>query len=84
MIKYFHELTKEEFDKLLKEKITWGECAKRYPQPKWCAYPEAIQGAMGCWSLMDVVDESPIGIKISRKYCRKCDCYRSRPKKEKK
>lgn len=67
--KYFHELTKADYKKLVKEKITYAELAKRHPQPKWCNYPEATSGAMGCWSLMDfqVKDEN---------YCKKCECYR--------
>ena len=52
-IKYFHELSDEEFDKLLKGGgMTWGECAHKYPQPEWCNYPDAVCGVMGCWSLM--------------------------------
>jgi hypothetical protein len=53
MIKYFHELTDVEFDKLVDQnKITWAEGAKLYPQPPWCEYPGAVCGEMGCWSLM--------------------------------
>uniref|UniRef100_A0A6M3JP96 Uncharacterized protein n=1 Tax=viral metagenome TaxID=1070528 RepID=A0A6M3JP96_9ZZZZ len=53
MRKYFHKLAEEEFKELVKEGMTWGECAEEYPQPKWCNYPDAVQGALGCWSLMD-------------------------------
>jgi hypothetical protein len=68
MIKYFHELTKEEFSKLIESKITWGECAKEYPQPIWCGYPDALAGMMGCWSLTD--------FKIkNKKSCYSCDCF---------
>jgi hypothetical protein len=68
MIKYFHELTKEEFGKLVGEsKYKWGEFAEMYPQPKWCGYPDAVQGEMGCWSLM--------GFMVTGKpYCKGCDC----------
>jgi len=55
-IKYFHELTDEELNTVLEnaEKITWGECARKYPQPEWCSYPKAVHGFSGCWSLMRI------------------------------
>ena len=67
-IKPFHELTEAEFNEICEEKMTWAECAEKYPQPKWCSYPDAVCGVMGCWSLMSskVTDES---------YCKTCDCY---------
>ena len=67
MIKYYHELTKEEFDELVKKKYTWGQLAEDYPQPKWCGYPDATEGLMGCWSL--------VLHKIkSKDLCENCDC----------
>jgi hypothetical protein len=73
MIKYFHELTKAEFEEIVRERITWKECAERYPQPPWCGYPDAVSGIMGCWSLMNfwVTGED---------YCKGCDCYIGKPK----
>ena len=68
MIKYFHELTKKEFRTLCKTKVTWGQAAKDYPQPEWCSYPDAVQGIMGCWSLMDFTV-------TGRNSCKNCDCY---------
>jgi hypothetical protein len=68
MTKYFHELTKEEFSKLVESKMTWEECAKEYPPPTWCSYPDVIAGMLGCWSLMD--------FKIkNKKDCYYCDCF---------
>lgn len=69
MIKYFHELTKREFNKLLRKRMTWAECAESYPQPTWCAYPDAIAGVMGCWSLMNLMV-------TGEDYCGDCDCYK--------
>ena len=69
MIKYFHKLTREEFNALCAEKeVTWEEFAKDYPQPEWCAYRNAVCGIMGCWSLMDFMV-------IGRNYCKNCDLY---------
>ena len=54
-VKYFHELSDEEYEILMdnKEKITWEECAKKYPAPSWCGHGSgAVCGIMGCWSLM--------------------------------
>jgi hypothetical protein len=74
MIKYFHKLTKEEFDKLV-GKVTYQELSRDYPQPPWCDYPGATEGYMGCWSLMGhkVKDEN---------YCVgvKCDLYKKKNK----
>ena len=69
MIKYYHELTKEEFSALVDKGITYEELMRDYPQPKWCSYPGATEGVMGCWSLVD------FDYPISRKYCKGCDCY---------
>lgn len=68
MIKYFHELTKEEFSKLCKGKMTYGELAEKYPQPIWCGYPDATEGVMGCWSLMSFMV-------TGQDSCKNCDCY---------
>lgn len=76
MIKFFHELTKSEFKNLVKKKITYGELAKKYPQPTWCGYPDATQGMMGCWSLMDQKIKSI-------KDCAGCDLILTAAKKEK-
>lgn len=67
MIKYFHELTKEEFTELVEKKLMWKECAKLYPQPDWCNYPDAVCGIMGCWSLMN--------LSVTEENCANCDCY---------
>ena len=72
MIKYFHELSKEEFSEIVKAKegqdYTWEKCAKDYPQPEWCSYPNAVCAMMGCWSLVD-------HLVTWRSYCKKCDLY---------
>lgn len=78
MIKYFHELTKEEFKTIVEGKITYEQLAKKYPQPKWCNYPDATSGPMGCWSLMS---HKVIG----REFCKNCECskdYKTISKRE--
>ena len=64
-MKYFHQLTRKEFGKLV-GKINYEDLAKKHPQPKWCNYPDALQGVMGCWSLTD------FRIK-KKKDCKNCD-----------
>lgn len=67
MIKYFHELTKEEFQALVdSKKYTWGMLAHDYPQPEWCNYPNATEGHMGCWSLMSHLVKD-------RAWCKDCE-----------
>ncbi len=67
-VKYFHELTEAEFKRLAKKKprMTWGELAEKYPQPPWCAYPDAVYGIMGCWSLTSFMVKD-------KKFCRNCE-----------
>ena len=68
MIKYFHKLTRDEFKELCKDKPTWAEVSRDYPQPEWCSYPDAVQGMLGCWSLID--------FKVyGRNYCKHCEYY---------
>ena len=72
MIKYFHKLTRDEWSEIIKSKgvqdYSWEDAAKDYPQPEWCKYPQAVQGVMGCWSLMD--------FRVTgRNFCKNCDCY---------
>ena len=66
---FLHELTPGEIDKILAEKIKIGELMERYRQPDWCGYPGALEGQMGCWSLMDL---KGLRCKISKDFC--CDC----------
>lgn len=68
MIKYFHELTDDEFNELKESGINLGELAVKYPQPDWCDYPDALLGVMGCWSLV-------YRCGVSESYCKECDCF---------
>ncbi len=82
MKKYWHELPQDEIDQILKSGITVGECVKKYKQPDWCAYPDALAGMMGCWSLTS--DESGgLRTEISEKYCKTCDCFTGNKEQEK-
>lgn len=49
-------------------KITWGDFLAEFDQPKWCAYPDACLGSLGCWSL---VGEYVNG----EEYCVGCEYY---------
>lgn len=64
---YFHELTKERYESLFQEKITFGELIERFKQPDWCSYPDALAGPMGCWSLVG-------GLVSGKDYCKGCEC----------
>lgn len=65
--KYFHHLTKAEFEKLPKD-MKWSAVAEKYPQPKWCEHPDAVS-ALGCWSLLSFYV-------TGKKYCSGCECYK--------
>ena len=72
-MRYFHTLADSTIKRLVGSGITYGELMKRYKQPEWCGYPNALEGMMGCWSLMDTLGRRH---KISREYCAKCDCFK--------
>lgn len=67
-IEYFHELSKEQYGGLEASGITWGQIMKAYKQPQWCRYPDALEGEMGCWSLI-------YGMVTGEHYCMKCELY---------
>ncbi len=77
--KYWHELTAKEFDKI-KDK-SWSYIQKNYQQPDWCEYINALEGIMGCWSLVFLITGRKEHKKISRKFCKSCDCMKKESSK---
>jgi hypothetical protein len=77
--RYWHKLQDSTIKRLVKNKVTIQECMKRYKQPDWCEYPNALEGVMGCWSLMDSMD---LRHKISLEYCASCECCKGITQKE--
>ena len=69
--KYFHELTNDEFEALTNSDLTWGEIAEAHSQPSWCNYPNALNGEMGCWSL--VFRKAKI-----EDYCNTCELFKKK------
>lgn len=72
---FFHTQSNQVMDDLLANKVTVGEIKERYQQPTWCTYPEALDGMMGCWSLMDL---KGLRNRISKPFCRGCDCFKTK------
>lgn len=70
--KYFHEAEQSEIDELLKIGGTIESILKKYRQPDWCSYPNALEGLMGCWSLVDL----ELRTKISEDFCKDCEYFR--------
>ena len=69
---YWHELRDSTIKRAIKNKMTIAESIRRYKQPVWCSYPNALEGIMGCWSLVDAFG---LRHKISPEYWGDCDCY---------
>ena len=72
--RYFHLLTDAEWAawKAQDPPATWrGLQDAGYVQPDWCGYPDALDGMMGCWSLIyrEVSSED---------YCKNCELYREK------
>lgn len=74
---YFHELSQDKIDKLLKDNKTVGYVLKNFKQPDWCTYHEALSMDYGCWSLCDLEKEG-LRTKISKEFCHNCDCYKDK------
>ena len=71
MKKYWHELEKEEQKKVFSRKnYTIGDFMAEFSQPDWCEYPNALEGQIGCWSLVYPEHE------FSEENCKDCDCYK--------
>ena len=70
--KYFREAPEEEIRQLIKDKRTIDYLMECYKQPEWCGYHNALNGKMGCWSLMDIYGRRA---KISEEYCKKCEYF---------
>jgi len=75
-MKYFHKASNAQIERLFASRATIGDLKKQYNQPQWCNYPDALDGEMGCWSLMDIYK---LRKKISPKFCQSCDCYKLKP-----
>ena len=71
-IQYFHELHQDKIDELIENKATIFQIKQMFKQPDWCNYPNALDGFLGCWSLMDI-SEDGLRTKISKEFCKKCD-----------
>lgn len=73
----YHKLTKNQLTKLIQSGISILELLKKYRQPAWCSYPDALSQMMGCWSLcfpewnLDGTRKDP----ITRIHCGKCEHY---------
>ncbi len=70
--RYFHEMSDAEWAawKAQKPPATWrGLQDAGWLQPEWCSYPDALDGMMGCWSLIK-------RMVTSKTYCVDCECYR--------
>lgn len=67
---YWHKLSKETQEIIYKYSgLTYGEFIAKYRQPPWCSYPDALEGAMGCWSLIRP------GWVREPDFCKDCDCF---------
>lgn len=50
---FWHRFNKYDQEHILNHGgLTVGEFMKKYRQPPWCNYPEALSGKWGCWSLI--------------------------------
>ncbi len=72
---FFHLMPDAEWQRRKKAGQTWGDIMLGYQQPTWCAYPKALNGVMGCWSLVGrmVTGEA---------YCEGCDYHRANRRRE--
>ncbi len=55
--RYWHTLPLGAQRAVLHSRLTWGQFMRRYRQPPWCSYHEALRGDYGCWSLLSLYGE---------------------------
>ena len=48
----WHALSVDRQTAIVSSGITVGDFMERYEQPEWCLYPGALEGVMGCYSLV--------------------------------
>lgn len=71
---YYHSISNNEIKWAIKNKKTVEFVMNNYKQPKWCLYPDALKGIMGCWSLTNLENEGTNNRKsISLSFCSDCD-----------
>lgn len=63
---YWHKIPTKRQIEIISSGITIGQFEEKYQQPKWCSYPRALQGVLGCWSL--------VYKRVSKSFCRGCEC----------
>lgn len=78
-IVFFHELSQSKVDELVNSHKTWGDIMEEFKQPEWCSYHNALEGELGCWSLVDI-RQGGLREKISPEFCKDCDCFISKTK----
>ena len=68
MIKYFHELTQNEYDDLRCRSVRWSKIVELYPKPDWCKDENALKDDVckQCWMLVGLFVKS----KDSCAYCK--------------
>jgi len=64
---YYHEISKEELED--GKKLSVQQFLKKYSQPDWCDYPDALVPTLGCWSLVYFRES------ISENFCSNCECF---------
>ncbi len=67
---YWHKLPKDSQEALYAYSgYTYAEFMSKYKQPPWCDYHNALEGKMGCWSLIIP------GRVRDADFCVACDCF---------
>ncbi len=53
---FWHRFNKYDQNHIINHSgLTIKQFMKKYRQPDWCNYYEALGGVLGCWSLMDCI-----------------------------
>lgn len=70
---YWHKLTQDQIDYLVKKNVTNQQIIDNYLQPDWCGEPDALHYVWGCWTLIDIKGNGRT--KICKEYCKHCDSF---------
>jgi len=70
---YWHTLSNKKQREVLGSQMPVQTFLKKYTQPTWCGYHEALRGMLGCWTLIYCG-------KLTKKMCGKCEMRKAKVK----
>ena len=74
--KYFHQVSQQEVESLIRQGLSWEYVRDNYKQPDWCGYPNPLNGKNGCWSLTNLAANGEMRRGICIDFCKTCIAFK--------